>query len=402
MLSNEIKLALFLAYKSIIKSKVINLVLIILIITAAFTNVTFFISFFGGMVDRLDQNLRDYVTSDIKMEAKYSADFIEDVSNIKKKILSMEEVKGVSSSYLLRIKAGFRNKTMIYYVQSVSKEDELASIKLKDRLVSGQYLGEKDSDSVLLGKEITGKYDSTMPQYSLDADLGDTINIIFPNGVSKDYKVKGVVKTGNWDVDLNVFIPVEELEKVMGLEDKANTIVLKISDNSNVYKVKKDLINLGIDADIFFWWEKSGFSSVLSSSFELINIILLSISLMITAFSLIIIIYLNIIQKRKHIGLMKAIGIKKSIVMMSYIFQSIFYTMSGILISNMLFFLLIIPSFNLNPLDMAFGPVKLVPNTGFFVFTGILFIITAIFSSALPIHKMFKKSIIYLINGDRD
>ena len=75
-----------------------------------------------------------------------------------------------------------------------------------------------------------------------------------------------------------------------------------------------------------------GFVNDAIRSFEIINAISTMVSLVIAIVVIFIVIFINTINKRRQIGILKAIGINKKIIIYSYIIQVLIIATCGILL----------------------------------------------------------------------
>lgn len=100
-------------------------------------------------------------------------------------------------------------------------------------------------------------------------------------------------------------------------------------------------MELGISDDIKTWKEKTAeMMESIISSFDLINLISTIVSLVIGVIVIFIVIYINIVHKRRQIGILKAIGINQKAIINSYVIQALFYCLCGIVIGSFLLYVL--------------------------------------------------------------
>jgi putative ABC transport system permease protein len=83
---------------------------------------------------------------------------------------------------------------------------------------------------------------------------------------------------------------------------------------------------------------------------------------MIAAVTIIIIIYVTIINKRKEIGILRAIGIKPYIIVFSYVILSAIYAFIGIIVGTAIFFWILVPYFQVHPFVLPICDAVLVLN----------------------------------------
>ena len=160
---------------------------------------------------------------------------------------------------------------------------------------------------------------------------GDSVLVTFNNGVKRALKVKGILETGSFGVDRNGFVTLKEINQVYGISDTATSVLVKLSQNGEEERYKKILMEYGIAEKIRTFQEKGqGFVNDAIRSFEIINAISTMVSLVIAIVVIFIVIFINTINKRRQIGILKAIGINKKIIIYSYIIQVLIIATCGI------------------------------------------------------------------------
>jgi putative ABC transport system permease protein len=65
------------------------------------------------------------------------------------------------------------------------------------------------------------------------------------------------------------------------------------------------------------------------------------------------------VNRRRQIGILKAIGMKERIIIMSYVMQAVFFAILGIIAGMLIINYAIVPYFIRNPLQMPIGLVGL-------------------------------------------
>ena len=91
------------------------------------------------------------------------------------------------------------------------------------------------------------------------------------------------------------------------------------------------------------------------SSFDMIASLISGISLVVAAIVMFIVIYINAINRKRQIGILRAIGINRRIILYSYLFQAVFYAVIGMTVGGLLFQFGIRPYFNLHPINLPIG-----------------------------------------------
>ena len=119
-----------------------------------------------------------------------------------------------------------------------------------------------------------------------------------------------------------------------------------------------------------------------------------------TLLLLFIVIYINVINKKRQIGILRAIGISRSVVYGSYLIQSFLYSILGIVIGGLLFGYGLMPYFKSHPIDLSIGQVSLVINPGNVRNSVIGILLAAVLAGVIPVVNIIRQSIIKAIWGN--
>ncbi len=208
-------------------------------------------------------------------------------------------------------------------------------LKTSSKVVSGEFLNEGDTDQIVIGYRLAGNENEKLDVIpSLGGvDVGQAVDITFNNGVTRQYRIKGIINSDSYGADSNAFITKKEYESVFGLDNKANQILVRTQETGNEDKMRNTLMSFGVQEKIWTWEEKSAnFLNQIIGSFNIINLIGTVVSLIIAVVVIFIVIFINTVYRRKQIGILKAIGIDRSIIIKSYIFQALFIFAIGTIV----------------------------------------------------------------------
>ncbi len=407
--ANDFKISFFLAKKSIVKGNKSTLALTILIMALAYINLVFVSSILMGIIDTMNKQAINNQVANIVIEPEEDETYIKQVKAIRAKVNSVPGVVGSSAHYVVGAvfsfdedKDGENINTGSYAVKSIVPEDEMRTTIIYKGMVAGEYLKESDRDKIILGKEIAGGYGGGMENNALDVEVGDKIDLSFKNGVIREYTIKGIFDAKNIDSDLMAFITKKEMESVLGLNDRASEIIIKTKDTGNEEKYIKKFRELGIKKEeIKPWGDYMGMVDSLSDSLSVIRIIISVIGLVVAGITIFIVIFISVINKKKQIGILKAIGIEESIIVKSYIIQAIFYAVLGVGAGLFITYFALIPYFIDNPLNFPMGPVSLVATSTDLVFNSLSLVMAAIIAGFIPSWQVARESIVKSIWGEQ-
>ena len=399
MLKN-LQVSFFLAYKSIRKGNIGTTILTVVIMSMIFVNLVFLPSIVSGIGEGMNVMLIDYTCANILIEPQEDNLYISNVGSIQKKLNSLPGVAGTSAHYISGATFTYKDNFVSGALYSINPIDEVTVTKTYTGIIEGEYLSKGDNDEILLGIDLAGEEGKEAEERDLGGvRVGDKITVTFSNGVIREYRVKGIFKTKSFMADGSAFITEKEMESVLGLDDKASEILVKLNQRGTEEEFKKKFMELGISEDIKTWEDKaSGIVGDIISSFSLINVISTIISLIMAVIVIFIIIYINTINKRKQIGILKAVGIDKSIIIRSYVIQSLFYCFSGITIGSIILYLLI--SYLIaNPLEFPMTYVRPLVEPQLIIQSVISLIAVSLIAGFIPSWKTANENILKAIWG---
>jgi putative ABC transport system permease protein len=134
-------------------------------------------------------------------------------------------------------------------------------------------------------------------------------------------------------------------------------------------------------------------------AFTLIATIVSAISVLVATITIFVMIYVNAMSKRRQIGILRAIGIKKNIIIYSYMFQALYYVACGITAGLAIVFGIVEPLTARYPIQLPFGPMVLTFGVPL-VMEGVgIFFVAGLFSGIVPSRLVTKEEILKAIWG---
>ena len=207
----------------------------------------------------------------------------------------------------------------------------------------GNYLGNTDTGEVIIGKPVAGnpairQEDEYQPSLG-GVRVGDSITIDYANGYTKNYVVKGIYSTGWTEADSAVYVGWTDMEQVLGHQplDYADDITVKTAPGYSEDFVKDELTSYGVSDQVQTTGDLLAKSlGTAFQSFAIINLVSLIVSIIITTVVLFIVITIKTLNSRKQIGILKAIGVDKEVIMHGYGFQVMILAVLGIILGIIL------------------------------------------------------------------
>jgi len=398
MNKNDFKVIAFLAYKNIVKSKSTFFV-IVAVMAMSFLSITFFAAIIDGLGYEFEEGMIEGLTGHLMIEPTEDNLHLENVGILVKNIKRIPGVVGVAPRLESSVIATHKNTEMGIPVFFINPQDELKVSNFHESMILGDYLSEKDNKVIIIGADIIQAYaqeDDT--QKRLNVNVGDTVRLSFSNGFVDDYKIKGIFKTGSKFSDDKILINYDEYSKIFHTGDVASKILIKLPERGSEDYYKQKIIDLGVSDQINPWQTKMGAVKQFVGSLQITNQITGFIGLL-TAFATIyIIIFINVTNKRKQIGILKAVGIKKQIILGSYVLQSLIYGVVGVIIGNLVMQGLLL-LLTMHPLNMPIGNVVPILTTDRLITTSVTLIFASIIAGFFPSKKAADDNILDAIFG---
>jgi putative ABC transport system permease protein len=397
----ESKVAFFLAGRSIVRGNKGTLALTIVILGMVFVNLIFLPSIITGVAVLFNQQSIDYSYGNLVIEPKKNQIYINNVDELQRKLERIPGVTGVDPRYVTVVTIVYKGNEVTPALYAVNPDDEQSVLKIATKVSSGEYLSDGDTGEILLGYQLAGNVNENLDVIpSLGGvDVGRIVDVTFNNGVTRQFRVKGIITSNSYSVDTNAYITRAEYEEIFGLKDQANQVLIRTRETGNENEMRNTLLSYGVQEKIFTWEEKSAnFLNQIIGSFNIINFIGTMVSLVIAVVVIFIVIFINTVYRRKQIGILKAIGIERSIIIKSYLFQALFIFAIGTLVGSG-FLLLILQLLAVNPIVFPGGPVAPVVDPVLIVRSIVSLLAVSLIAGYVPAWITTREAILSAIRG---
>ena len=346
----QLKLPFYLTFQYIRRGRKWTLFLTIFLMTVAFVNLIFVPSLFNGIIDGSNKQIINTMTGDIYITPKDGNDYIDNADHILQQLHTINGIDGASAKTLVPARLKYKNITGSWQILAVNPNNDKNVMNISDRIISGSYLNVNDNDQIIVGRQIAGGADVEENAISFKgAIVGEKVTLVL-DGKQKEFTIKGIFNTKFVESDKRAFITDKAFSSLVPyVDNKATTINIKINPSANQEDIINKINQMNIEGQVYSWQEAAGLMKSVSNSFLSINVLLSFTSVLIAAVTILIIIYVTIINKRKEIGILRAIGIKPYIIVFSYVILSAVYAIVGIALGTIAFFAIIMPYFQANP-----------------------------------------------------
>ncbi|OPX64100.1 MULTISPECIES: ABC transporter permease [unclassified Methanoregula] len=335
------RVSLYLAVRAIRRGNRNTLALTVLIIALVIVLMNFLSMIIGGVVSLYNQQMIDFQYGHVAIEPRDRETTITGADAVIRQVQRIPGVTGASA----RVSTGvtitnpkngkFQSKALTAF----DPVDEQRVTQYQLRMKDGDYLSKGDSGQILIGALLAGTEDEAKDKLpSLGGvKVGDRINVMYSNGIVKSYRVKGIFETEGALIDSGAFITRTEMDSVMHTEGIATEILVRGPSADSATSLKYAIMNYGVGEKVKTWKEKGqGILGDAIASFSLLNTIMTVVCLVVASVVVFIVTFINIINRKKQIAILKAIGIRRQVIVGSYLLQVLFLCSCGIVLGTLM------------------------------------------------------------------
>lgn len=414
MIGTEIRVGLFLAIKQITRSTWWTTSLIIFVMVLTFLNLVVVSGILVGLIQGAVEQERLQFTSDVIVSSLDDKRFIENSPNV----LRFIETQPLVLAYSPRVKepavleANYKTRresdtpnTAASRVVGIDPIAEHQVTGIANYVIEGEFLTPGDFDQVVVGHYLLSQYLTIeSPNFqSLDnVSVGSDIRIRIGD-VVREVTVKGIIRSKVNELSQAVFMDQTQLRNIIGRPDgNVNEIAIKLREGADPAYVRDIMLLHGIgevakvqtfeDAQPQFLKDIIGTFTMLGAAFS-------SLGLVVAVITVFIVIFINALTRRKYIGILKGIGISGRAIEFSYVFQSIFYAVTGSVIGLLIVFGFLVPYFANNPIDFPFSDGILVAPFSETALRVLLLVVSTIIAGFVPAWMIVRKNTLDSILG---
>ena len=384
--------------------------LTVFLMAIAFVNLIFMASLLNGIVSGTERQVRDNSSGEIYLTPNLTNKTIAEPDKIIEQLKTIPGVDHLASSLTFYGELKHDDYDVATQIRVIDADQSRQILNLAQAMQTGEYLSEDDEAAVVLGSELIAPANERQIPKSLEkSQVGDRIKLKI-NGLAFDVTIKGVFRTKYIEADrsvvmsrktwegivdklekdfaknrqeivakaslpsnLTAILPsqvnqeltqraddqaeslLKEQEKVFALfpgKNDVNLITIRTAP-TKITQVKQAIADLNLpNITVHSWREAAGFMTSVSNSFIGINAIMLVVGIVIAGVTIFIVIYVDVINKRRQIGIQRAIGVKPRIIVFSYVLLSIFYAICGVALGLIIFYAILVPYFAAHPFSL--------------------------------------------------
>jgi putative ABC transport system permease protein len=397
-IAKSLRVAFFLARKAVLKGNIGITVLTIVMLSLVAMNLLFVPGLMNGIIESANTIMIKTYSADIIVEAEGDNPYISHTRELMDQIQRLDGVAAVAARNLISGDISYDEIHMTCSIVGIDPEMDRKVFEISKFVIEGSYLEPRDRDKIMLGVQIAGNDRTNLELYSSSlrkVHAGDKVKVTFGNGQKKQYEVKGIVETKFLQTDVQAFITDVEFQSLVPTaKGKATSIRVKLNDARNPEQIIPGISALQPGLKFKTWSEVAGIVKSMNDSFAMINQILNVINILVAGITVFIVTYVDVVNRRRQIGIQRAIGIKPHSITISYILRALFYAVIGLIGGNLLYRYVILPLEAKHPFSFPFGDAYLVVDPFVTVRVTILLLIVALVAAYIPVWRIMRKSIL--------
>lgn len=399
-----LRVSVFLAGRSVLRSSYGIAATTVLMLLLIYVSLLFLPSLIQGAVNRVNAQLVNTLTSDIVITPASGATSIDDADSYLARIRQTAGVARATAVYRVGTQVTYGANSGSWTVDAIDPASYGQVFTTPANLFEGRALNSADTTDVLLGIGIAGADQTSVRGYRASLQsvrAGDKVGITLTDGKNATFTVAGIYDNQFPQSDDDAYITMAEAARLIPASaGHATTIYVKTASGADASQVIQRLSALrgGMKFDTSADLGATVQDQV--AAFNLISDILKVISLAMAAVTIFIITYIDLVNKRRQIGIERAIGIRSAPIVLSYIGKACAYALAGVGAGLLLFEYAITPVVSRHPFHFPNGPVALATTWGEIVLDLIILVVVAILAALLPAVRSVQIKILDAIWGN--
>lgn len=410
-----IKVGTFLGTRQLRRANIWTTLLIVFIMMLTFLNMVVISGILVGLIDGGNIANREQYTGNVIIKKKAGDPYIENTQNI---LQTLKTIPGVTkyneryssgaqfeANYLTRRDFNTERDTVGSAVLGIDVKQEDDLTNLSKYVLEGEYLDPNESGYILMGSTLLRRFSSAFGDGfgSLDGVYpGDRVKVTV-NGKTKEFIVKGIVKSKVGEVSFRAFITKQDfLQFVERPSLNADEIAIVTNGSITDDALKSTLVNYGFDRFGLIQTATEAIPDFLNQiklAFGLLGNVIGFIGIIVASITIFIVIFINAVTRRKYIGILKGIGVTSGAIEFSYVLQSFVYALIGAGLGMILIYTVFVPLLNAHPLDFPFSDGILSAPLGGTMIRFFLLMIVTLIAGYLPARMIVNKNTLDSILG---
>ena len=384
----SLRVAGFIAWRSLVRGNVWITALTTTLLAVVFVGVVFLPSLIAAEIDAIDAKIHDTMTSDLIIRPEDGASSIDGASDYLDDIGSIDGVAAVASTLRVGSAISAGGVSGSWPVDAIRPDEYGAVFATTTSLIEGEPLREGDSDGILIGIDIAGadRVDERGYGTSLrTVHAGDAVTVTMLGGLTRDFVVRGIYDNQFPFSDGFAFVDTAASDLLLPqLGDAVTLIYVRAAAGVSTAQLQERIAPLRDDVVFQDPVQLTASIQEQLETFDLIDRIMRVISLLVAAITVLIITYIDVTNRRRQIGIERAIGISAAAIVGGYVIKSIVNGALGAALGWILFRFAVVPLTVQRPFEFPNGPVSLAVQPATLLETAVVLVGVSAVAALLP------------------
>ena len=294
---------------------------------------------------------------------------VEDYNKIIEKVNQTIQVKSIAPFTLNKGIISSNKNNVVVFIKGVDEKKigDLSDVKEKTNLGEFEFKDNDNIGGIVLGGNLAAR---------LVARVHDTLSVMSPVGMEKSltqivqpkilrFVVRGIFDANNREYDkLYSFISISKSQNLFDLGKSVNGVELRLDNINNSDDAKEKLTAaLGKDLIVNSWYNLHEDLYSIMKIERWTAFTVLSLIIAVASFSIVGSLTMTVIEKRRDIGILKAMGTTNNSIIKIFMFEGILIGIYGIIFGTILGFIVCMLQikFKLFPLDPLVYSIDALP-----------------------------------------
>ena len=333
---------LFLAFKDLSKRRRETL-MVILAITIGVVGPLFTTALNNGMQDAFVGNTVNVYTGHLQIQPNTGDTVISKSESVLSKVTGIQGIVGAAPRMNGGVDIESKTEKMGIAIFGIKPSLEEKASTLAKTVERGDFLDDKDKNELLIGTSLSEV---------MKVDVGDTVLLQYQNKEPVEFRIKGIISTGTFELDRYAIIGEYDTVKKLIEKDDASNIIIRLENPDESLKYKLIIQKETTLPNVKTWQELSAGMAGMIETFGVISTMTSGVSVFVAAIAISLIIYTTVRNKIREIGVLKAIGARGEMIMRIYLVEAIFIGVIGTSLGTIIG-LFLIHGMQQNPLIMT-------------------------------------------------
>jgi putative ABC transport system permease protein len=399
----NLRVSWFLAVRSVARGNAGVTIMTILMMAVVLNSVLFLPSLINGAITTLNRQIVDTATSDLIITSSTVGGGITDAAAYVDRIRASEGVDAATATLRIGTQIAHGSRSNAWGVDAIDPDSYAAVFTTPQHLIEGSYLDPADTDGILLGVDIAGADRTTLRMYSNSLQTvhaGDVVEVTLLGGKTASFTVRGIYQNFFSLSDQGAYVTRAAAEALLPqLKDAASRVFVRTAAGVGSADLETRIGALRSGVSFQTPEQLSAAIQDQIDTFDLINNIMRVISLLVAAITVFIITYVDLTNRRRQIGIERAIGIRSGAIVGGYVIKSMITASAGVVLGLLLFQFGVIPLVDRYPFIFPNGPVRLVESPQIMIGNLVILLVVAVVSSIIPSIRTVSMKILDAIWG---